>query len=110
MTASEKIHSTAVAMRSPSGDAEGPQLALATLVQGLTTETARGWIDAAQASGELDQFMEVLARWIIGHRSDDMSLLAVVELPRGHDLPSGTILHRVAEAKAAALAPPPELT
>jgi hypothetical protein len=110
MKASEKIHQTAVAMRSPQDGADGPELALSTLVQGLTTPTARGWIEAAQEQGELDEFMEVLARWIIAHRSDDASLLAIVELPRGRDLPAGTILHRVDEAKAVALGPPPDLT
>lgn len=110
MKASEKIKQTAIAMRSPKDDAEGPELALATLVQGLTTPTAQGWIEEAQEGGELDAFMEVLARWIIGHRSDDASLLAVVELPRNKELPAGTILHRVEEAKAVAMGPPPDLT
>jgi hypothetical protein len=109
MKANEKIDQSAVAMRSPKDDAETPELALATLVQGLTAPAAREWMAAAQDTGELDQFMEVLARWIIGHRSDDQPLLAIVELPRGKELPAGTILHRVAEARDIALAPPPAL-
>ena len=110
MKASEKIQQTAIEMRSPKDDAEGPELALATLVQGLTTPQAQGWISSAQESGELDEFMEVLARWIIGHRSDDATLLAIVELPRNRELPTATVLHKVEEARAVALGPPPQLT
>jgi hypothetical protein len=112
MKASEKIQQTAVSMRSPKDDAEAPELALSTLVQGLSAPAARQYLDAAQEDGELDSFMEVLARWIIGHRSDDASLLAVIELPRNEaqSLPAGTILHRVEEARKIALGPPPDLT
>lgn len=109
MRANEKIQATAVKMRSPKDDAETPELALATLVQGLTAPAAQAYMNAAQEDGELDAFMEVLARWIIAHRSDDVTLLAVVELPRNGELPPATILHRVKEAKAVALGPPPDL-
>jgi hypothetical protein len=110
MQANEKIQKTAIALRSPKDGADGPELALSTLVQGLTQPSARAYLDEAQSSGELDAFMGVLGRWILGHRSDDQQLLAVIELPRDRDLPPGTILHRVDEAKAAALAGPPDLS
>ncbi|HJZ00392.1 MAG TPA: hypothetical protein VJ305_06700 [Streptosporangiaceae bacterium] len=110
MLASEKIQETAIALRSPKDGAEGPELALATLVQGLTTPTAQGWIQEAQKDGELDRFMAVLGQWIMGHRSDDRPLLVTIEMPRGHELPAGTILHRVEEARQVALAGPPDLS
>lgn len=110
MKANEKIHETAIAMRSPKDGAEAPELALSTLVQGLSSAAAQAYMQEAQESGELDEFMGVLGRWILGHRSDDVGLLVVVELPRGRDLPHGTILARVDEAKAVALGPVPDLT
>lgn len=109
MKASEKIQQTAISMRSPKDDAEAPELALSTLVQGLTAPAARGYMEQAQETGELDAFMEVLARWIIAHRSDDQPLLVVIEVPRGRELPAGSILHKVEEAKKVAEGPPPDL-
>jgi hypothetical protein len=110
MKANEKIHETAIKMRSPKDGAEAPEMALSTLVMGLGSETARAYMAEAQESGDLDQFMGALARWILGHRSDEASLLVVVELPRNRDLPPGTILARVDEAKVLALGPIPELS
>lgn len=120
MQANEKIQQTAIALRSPKDGADGPELALSTLVQGLTSPTAQGWLDEAQADGELDAFMEVLGRWIMGHRSDDQPVLVVIEMPRGRrrtnqnawelEIPAATILHRVAEAFDVAMAGPPDLS
>lgn len=110
MKATEKIQQTAIELRSPKDGAEGPELVLATLVQGLTTPSAQATLQEFQASGELDRFLATLGRWLTAHRSDDCDILAVIELPRDRELPDATILNRVAEGRQLALEGPPDLS
>lgn len=110
LSAFEKIQRTARSMRSPKDGAGGPELALSTLTQMLSSPQALGWLQGAQEEGALDPFLEVLAVWLCHHRSDDSPLLLVVEVPRFRELPSGMVLHRVEQARAIALGPPPDLT
>lgn len=112
MKANEKIQSSAVALRSPPDDADVPILALSTLVQGLSSPQARGFLDEAQQTGDLDAFLAVLGRWLIGHRSDGTTLLVVVELPLDvQDTPDAAqLLELVAAARVQAEEGPPDLT
>jgi len=109
-SAFDKIMDTAVSMRDPADGAEGPELAIATLTQALSTPQARDWLEQADDKGDLDPFLHVLAVWLVAHRSDSESMLLIVPVPRNRTLPAGTILHRVDEAVKVALAPPPDLT
>lgn len=110
MNAAEKINATAVAMRDPDDDAGGPELAIAGITQLLSTPEAKAWIDKAQQDGGLDQFVTVLGRWLIGHRSDEAPLIVCLEVPgqeaQFEQLGAGVILHRVREARELALDPP----
>lgn len=109
----EKILDTARQLRKPRDGADGPELALATLGQMLSNEKARAWLQESEQRGELDPFLHVLAVWLCAHRSDDVPLLAIVELPRNQaryeQLQAGVLLRRLREARLLALSPPPSL-
>lgn len=109
-TAFEKIMDTAIAMRDPADGAEGPELAIATLTQALSMPQPKRWLEESHEKGDLDSFLHVLAVWLVAHRSDSEAMLLIVPVPRNRSLPAGTILKRVDEAAAVALAPPPDLT
>lgn len=108
-SASDKIKDTAIRLRSPRSGASGPELALSTLTQGLTSGPARQWLDDADQEGALDPFLELLAVWLCAHRGDSSELLCVVSVPRHRDLPPGTLVDRVRKARQVALGPPPDL-
>lgn len=110
LSAFAKIQRTARSMRNPKDGAGGPELALSTLTQMLSSPQAQGWLQGAQEEGALDPFLQVLAVWLCHHRSDDSPLLLVVEVPRYRPLPAGMILKHVEEARQVALGPPPDLT
>jgi hypothetical protein len=72
------------------------ELMLASLA--MAVEGAAGSeIAEKQASGELDDFVLLLTRFLAWHRSDTAHMLVVVELPR-RELPAGTKLHALDEA------------
>lgn len=98
-TAEEKIAETLRELSVPDEEAGGLAMTLAAIAM-----QAEGHLDLSeqQASGELDEFVLALARWIAGHRSDTARRLVVVELPRREDLPAGTKLHCLDEALQAA--------
>jgi hypothetical protein len=109
MTGEEKVRHTLKAFTEVSEDADAMQLTLASVAMGL--ESQAGFLDsmgANQESGELDEFVLALTRWIATHRSDDAEQLLVVEIPVGQNIPPGTRLHRLdlaAEAMATAESP-----
>ena len=109
MTGEEKVRQTLKAFTEVSEDADALQLTLASVAMGL--ESQEGFMDSMrenQASGELDEFVTALTRWIATHRSDEAAQLLVVEIPRGQNVPPGTRLHRLdlaLEAQASAKSP-----
>ena len=105
-TAAEKITESLREMSTPRPDAEALQLSLATLAMGLEAQLGDA-IQRAQETGELDEFVLALTRFLATHRSDSAKQLLVVEVrrtPQGWMLPSGTKLHAIDEAAAAAAA------
>jgi len=105
-TAAEKIMETLREMSTPPADAEGLQLGIATIAMGLEAQLGEQ-IEQAQETGELDEFVLGLTRFLATHRSDSAKQLLVVEVrrtPQGWMLPSGTKLHAIDEAAAAAAA------
>lgn len=111
-TAAEKITNTLRELSRPDEDAGEMELTLATVAMGL--ERGLGpELEAKQGTGELDEFVLALTRFLAMHRSEDARALVVVEMPRHHeqgrpladqlsDLPSGTRLRLLDEAIAAA--------
>jgi hypothetical protein len=98
-TAEEKITRTVRDLSVPDEDAGAFAMSLSSLAM-----MAEGRLDLAeqQQTGELDEFIRDLTRWIAGHRSDTAKRLVVVELPRREELPAGTRLHCLDEAIEAA--------
>jgi hypothetical protein len=79
-TAAEKIVNTLRELSKPDEDAGDLELTLATVCMGL--ERALGeQIGEQQESGQLDEFVLALTRFLALHRSDDAHQLVVVELP-----------------------------
>jgi len=109
MTGEEKVRRTLKMFTEVSEDADPMQLTLASVAMGLESQT--GFLESMsenQASGELDEFVLALARWIATHRSDTAEQLIVVEIPPGQNIPPGTRLHRLdlaCEAMATAESP-----
>jgi hypothetical protein len=105
VTAAEKITRTLRELSVPGDGADAMEMTLASVAMGLESGLAEK-IAESQESGELDDFIAALARWIALHRSDAADVLVVVELPRGafkrHDVPTATGLHRLNEAIALA--------
>ena len=64
------------------------------LERGLGAELER-----TQGTGELDEFLGGLTRWIATHRSDGVRRLVVVEMPRRRELPPGKRLQLLDEAE-----------
>lgn len=100
-TAAAKIMQTLRDVSQPDEDAGELGLMLSTIAMGL--ERALGdELERAQPTGELDEFVAALTRWIAGHRSDSARRLVVVELPHHPEhqpLPNGTRLHLLDEAE-----------
>jgi hypothetical protein len=104
-TAAEKIAQTLRDLSRPGEDAGELELTLATVAMGLERGLGEQ-LAQSQASGELDEFVLALTRWISLHRSDSSHELIVVELPRRpirsdgsrRELPSGTRLHLLEQA------------
>jgi hypothetical protein len=102
-TAAEKLGNTLRELSQPDEDAGAMELTLASVAMGL--EQGLGDVlERTQASGELDEFVLALTRFLAIHRSDSAKLLVVVEIPRRRDLPAGTLLHLLDEAIAATAA------
>lgn len=103
-TAADRIASTLRELSRPGPDADGMELTLASVAMGLEGSLA-GELTAKQETGELDEFVLALTRFLAMHRSDNADALIVVEMPRGamqrHDVPAATGLHRLNEAIAA---------
>ena len=99
-TAAEKIMRTLRELSKPDEDAGELELTLATVCMGLERGLAEQ-IVVQQESGELDEFVLALVRFLALHRSDTARACFVVELPR-RELPAGTRLHLLDEAIAAA--------
>jgi hypothetical protein len=100
-TAAGKIMRTLRELSRPDPDAGELELMLSSVAMGM--ESALGAeIERTQASGELDQFIGVLTRWIATHRSESAKKLVVLELPRHRSLPAGTRLHLLEQAEEAA--------
>lgn len=96
MTGEQKVKQTLKAFTEVDDDADALQLTLASVAMGL--ESQDGFMESMrenQESGELDEFVIALTRWIATHRSDDAEQLLVVEIPRGQNIPPGTRLHRL---------------
>jgi hypothetical protein len=113
-TAAEKIKNTLRELSKPDPGANGMELTLATVAMGLESGLDDELLEH-QASGQLDEFVLSLTRFLALHRSDNAPQLMVVELPRHHhagrpladqlsDLPTGTRLRLLDEAVAAAAA------
>lgn len=109
LTAAQKIAQTAKKIRKPKDGAGAPELALSSLGSMLSDPKTRAWLEEAEENGNLDPFLHVLLVFIASMRGDDSPMLAIIELPRHRDLPAGTILHRVHQARDIAEAPPPDL-
>lgn len=102
MNAAEKIRHTVVQMRSPSDDAEGPELALSALVQGLSQPAVAQWLQEREQADELDPFLVALAEWVLSHTSDSKPVQLVIGVPRHGELPRGVVLAKVDRALEAA--------
>lgn len=100
VTAAQKIANTLREISKPDEDAGGMELSLASLAMALEQGIGEQ-LQEKQATGELDDFVLSLTRFLALHRSDDARMLVVLELPR-RDLPAGTRLHLLDEAIAAA--------
>lgn len=103
-TAAEKIARTLKELSRPDEDAGDLELTLATVAMGVE-RTVGPALGEKQESGEVDEFVAALTRFLAMHRSDTAKQLVVVELPR-RELPAGTRLHLLDEAIAAADAAP----
>jgi hypothetical protein len=97
-TAAAKIMQTLRELSVPDEDAGELELMLSTVAMGLERGLGQE-LGRTQGTGELDEFLVGLTRWIAGHRSDSVRRLVVVELPRGRELPAGTRLHLLDEAE-----------
>jgi hypothetical protein len=100
-TAAEKILATLRMLSSPDEDAGELQLMLATVCMGLERNITEA-LHAQQETGELDEFVLALTRFLATHRSSSARQLLVVEMPRHPNIPAGTRLHLLDEAAEAA--------
>lgn len=100
-TAAEKILETMDALSRPGEDAGEMGLMISTVCMGLGSKIGPE-LGQAQQTGELDEFVLALTRWIASHRSENQRQLLVVEMPRRPDLPPGTRLHLMDQALEAA--------
>lgn len=108
-SAYDKIMDTAKQLRSPRDGAEGAELALSSVMQGVTSAKGRSWLEQMDNEGELDAFLYAVAVWLVAHVSDDNEMLLVIPVPRNRHLPPGTLVHRTRTARDIALGPPPDL-
>ena len=93
-TAAEKLMRTIRELSKPEEDAGELELTVASVCMAL--ESGLGpELEAKQVTGELDEFVLALTRFLALHRSDSAHMLAVVELPRARDLPAATRLHQL---------------
>jgi hypothetical protein len=100
VSAAEKIMLTLKQISNPSPEAAELELTLSTVAMGLE-RVILPELERSQGSGELDEFILGLTRWIALHRSNSAKRLVVVELPR-RDLPTATRLHLLSEASKVA--------
>lgn len=100
-SAAVKLMRTLRALSEPAEDAGELMLMLATVAMALESNLGKELV-RTQTTGELDEFLAGMARWIAWHRSESTKRLVVVELPRrpAHDpLPNGVRLHLLTEAE-----------
>ncbi len=100
-TAAEKILGTLRMLSTPDEDAGELQLMLATVCMGLERSISEA-LHEQQQTGELDEFVLALTRFLATHRSSGARQLLVVEMPRHQNIPAGTRLHLLDEAAEAA--------
>lgn len=99
-TAAEKITHTLRELSRPDPDAGGLELSLASVAMGLETGLAEQ-LGEKQETGELDEFVLALTRFLALHRSDSARALFVVEMPR-RKMPNGMRLKLLDDAIEAA--------
>lgn len=99
-TAAQKIQQTLKQLSMPDPDASAMELTLASVAMGLENGLT-GELATRQDTGEVDEFVLALTRWIALHRSDNVPQLVVVPIPR-RQLPAGTRLHLLNQAMAEA--------
>lgn len=105
-TAAEKIARTLREMSKPDPGADELALMLATVAMGLERSLGEQ-LERTQSSGELDEFILGLVRWLATHRSDSADALLVVEVPR-RPIPTGrcvALMERAARAYETASSP-----
>jgi hypothetical protein len=104
LTAAEKVTRSLRDLSRPQPGAAELELTLASVAMGLES-SLREEMTRMQPTGELDEFILALTRWIGMHTSDDTDALVVVRVPQRalklHDLPHGIGLERLNEAIAA---------
>lgn len=103
-TAAEKIQATLRQLSKPGVDAEPMELTIATMCMGIERSIGEKLAESQQ-SGQNDEFIAALTRFLATHRSDTAKRLVVVEMPRapeGQRLPNGTRLKLLDEAEATA--------
>lgn len=99
-TAGEKVLATLRLLSTPEEDDGEMEMMLATVCAGLERQLGPQMGDW-DASGDVDEFVLQITRFLATHRSDTAKQLLVVELPRHRPLPAGTLLHLIDEAYAA---------
>jgi hypothetical protein len=99
-TAGEKILATLRELSTPGEDDGEMEMMLATVCAGLE-RTLGPQMGEWDASGDVDEFVLQITRFLATHRSDSGKQLLVVVLPRHRPLPPGTLLHLIDEAYAA---------
>lgn len=97
-TAAVKLMRTLRELSQPGEDAGGLQLTLASVAMALEGQLGPE-LERTQATGELDEFIGALTRWIAMHRSDTVKRMLVVEMPRNRSLPAGKRLQLLDEAE-----------
>jgi hypothetical protein len=102
-TAAEKVANTLRELSDPGEDADELRLTLATVCMAMEQRMGPE-LAKHQESGELDEFVLGLTRFLALHRSDTLRRLVVVELPRRELKPDQMLLalrHALEEAESA---------
>lgn len=106
-TAAAKVANTLRELSQPDPDAGAMELTLASIAMGLEGNLGPQ-LAATQASGELDEWLEAMTRFLASHRSDSARRLLVVEVPRYplEQLQPGVRLRLLDEAAAKTIVNP----
>lgn len=109
-TAAAKVLETLRALSQPDPGGDEWQLMLSTVAMGLEGMVGPQ-LEAMQASGDLDEWVAAMVKWLATLRSDTARRLVVAELPRSSvPLAPGVRLHHLDEAIAQAESAPNPLT